>query len=915
MTIKTSSQITISKVIDIYACYRYYKLQGSTLAKPTKPTKNPPDGWSDTEPAYISGSTNTLYFVDCNVYSDKTFSFSEVSKSSSYEAAKDAWNKANKAQDTATNAQNKVDNLQIGGRNLKLNGDFKKGLTAYGTEGDVNVSIENDVTYTKCAKVVFSTAYASERLYTTDYNNRYNLLNTVYTLSFVAKASSNLKLNVYRAGTAQGIGETNLSTEWKKFEMTYTATGTGSVTFKLNSAGTLYLANIKLELGNKATDWTPAPEDGIAKVDVEYYLSTSSTSLAGGSWTTIAPAWVNGKYMWSRTVTIDGAGNKTYSPNQNGVCITGAKGATGAQGPKGDTGAQGPKGDKGTTGATGATGATGNGVKSIVEQYYQSTSATSLAGGSWTTTYPGWVNGKYIWTRSVITYTSGSTVTTTPICVTGQKGDTGAKGDKGNTGATGAAGKGVKSTAIAYQASTSGVVTPTGTWSTTIPAVSAGSYLWTRTIITYTDNNTSTSYSVGKMGNTGAQGPKGDTGAQGPKGDKGNTGATGAAGKGIKSTAVTYQAGMTGVAVPTGTWSTTIPSTSASKPYLWSRTIITYTDNTTSTTYSVGSTADSVQIGGRNLVLNSTNLSKWTIEPGISISKEDEWFKVLDSSHSSQRWGIYTDIAVEPNMTYTLSVYCKNGNEVPYVGGGPMSKSSMDFGRNWAVSNAENGIRFITTITTGSSDNVWRFYLCVNPKATGQYVYFKLPKLEKGNKATDWTPDPEDLIKSITEANTAIEQVDEKISMKASTETVTEIANKANHLDKALTDAKTVIQQNSDAIASLTARDFKVEFTTITKQLETLNGDLSSYKEEIGNWMRFDAEGNLVLGATRVPGQDAYELKLTKNRISFMLNDDEVAYISNNELYITNSTVVQNLKIGRFVWEIRGNGNLGLIWR
>ena len=912
MTIKASSQITISKVIDIYACYRYYKLQGSTLAKPTKPTKNPPDGWSDTEPAYISGSTNTLYFVDCNVYSDKTFSFSEVSKSSSYEAAKDAWNKANKAQDTATNAQNKVDNLQIGGRNLKLNGDFKKGLTAYGTEGDVNVSIENDVTYTKCAKVVFSTAYASERLYTTDYNNRYNLLNTVYTLSFVAKASSNLKLNVYRAGTAQGIGETNLSTEWKKFEMTYTATGTGSVMFKLNSAGTLYLANIKLELGNKATDWTPAPEDGIAKVDVEYYLSTSSTSLAGGSWTTIAPAWVNGKYMWSRTVTIDGAGNKTYSPNQNGVCIAGAKGATGPQGVKGDTGAQGPKGDKGTTGATGATGATGNGVKSIVEQYYQSTSATSLAGGSWTTTYPGWVNGEYIWTRSVITYTSGSTVTTTPICVTGQKGDTGAKGDKGNTGATG---KGVKSTAITYQASTSGVVTPTGTWSTTIPAVSAGSYLWTRTIITYTDNNTSTSYSVGKMGNTGAQGPKGDTGAQGPKGDKGNTGATGAAGKGIKSTAVTYQAGMTGVAVPTGTWSTTIPSTSASKPYLWSRTIITYTDNTTSTTYSVGSTADSVQVGGRNLVLNSTNLSKWTIEPGISISKEDEWFKVLDSSHSSQRWGIYTDIAVEPNTTYTLSVYCKNGNKVPYVGGGPMSKSSMSFGTNWAVSNAENGIRFITTITTGSSDNVWRFYLCVNPNATGQYVYFKLPKLEKGNIATDWTPDPEDFIKSITEANTAIEQIDEKISMKASTETVTEIANKANYLDKALTDAKTVIQQNSDAIASLTARDFKVEFTTITKQLETLNGDLSSYKEEIGNWMRFDAEGNLVLGATRVPGQDAYELKLTKNRISFMLNDDEVAYISNNELYITNSTVVQNLKIGRFVWEIRGNGNLGLVWR
>lgn len=736
MTIKASSQITISKVIDIYACYRYYKLQGSTLAKPTKPTKNPPDGWSDTEPAYISGSTNTLYFVDCNVYSDKTFSFSEVSKSSSYEAAKDAWNKANKAQDTATNAQNKVDNLQIGGRNLKLNGDFKKGLTAYGTEGDVNVSIENDVTYTKCAKVVFSTAYASERLYTTDYNNRYNLLNTVYTLSFVAKASSNLKLNVYRAGTAQGIGETNLSTEWKKFEMTYTATGTGSVTFKLNSAGTLYLANIKLELGNKATDWTPAPEDGIAKVDVEYYLSTSSTSLAGGSWTTIAPAWVNGKYMWSRTVTIDGAGNKTYSPNQNGVCITGAKGATGAQG---------------------------------------------------------------------------------------------------------------------------------------------------------------------------------------PKGDKGTTGATGAAGKGIKSTSVTYQAGTTGVAVPTGTWSTTIPSTSASKPFLWSRTIITYTDNTTSTTYSVGSTADSVQVGGRNLVLNSTNLSKWTIEPGISISKEDEWFKVLDSSHSSQRWGIYTDIAVEPNTTYTLSVYCKNGNKVPYVGGGPMSKSSMSFGTNWAVSNAENGIRFITTITTGSSDNVWRFYLCVNPNATGQYVYFKLPKLEKGNIATDWTPAPEDLIKSITEANTAIEKTDEKISMKASVDSVTEISNRANEIEGMLSEAKTTIARHEESIQMLTSDEFTVKFTNVVQQITSVDRKFEQYKEKMDNWLRFDKNGNLIIGSTRVPGQPAYEIMISKNRISFLLNDIEVAYISDDEMHINKSTVMESITIGRenqkFIWEMRGNGNLGLVWR
>lgn len=184
--------------------------------------------------------------------------------------------------------------------------------------------------------------------------------------------------------------------------------------------------NLKIEKGNTATDWTPAPEDYVSYVDVEYYLSTSPTSLSGGSWSTIAPTWVNGKYMWSRTVTTDGSGNRTYSPNQNGVCIAGAQGATGAKGDKGDTG---------------GTGATGKGVKSIVEQYYKSTSATAMSGGSWSTTYPGWENSKYIWTRSVITYTDNTTSTTTAVCVTGSKGDKGATGATGPKGPQGAAGK------------------------------------------------------------------------------------------------------------------------------------------------------------------------------------------------------------------------------------------------------------------------------------------------------------------------------------------------------------------------------------------------------------------------------------------------------------------------------------------
>lgn len=77
---------------------RYYILQSSTAAAPSKPTTNPPpSGWTDTEPTYTSGSTNSLYFCDLMVFSDGTWAYSEVSKSSSYEAAKEALSLAKSA--------------------------------------------------------------------------------------------------------------------------------------------------------------------------------------------------------------------------------------------------------------------------------------------------------------------------------------------------------------------------------------------------------------------------------------------------------------------------------------------------------------------------------------------------------------------------------------------------------------------------------------------------------------------------------------------------------------------------------------------------------------------------------------------------------------------------------------------------
>ena len=198
---------------------------------------------------------------------------------------------------------------------------------------------------------------------------------------------------------------------------------------------------------------------------------------------------------------------------------------------------------------------------------------------------------KYLWNYEKITYTNGTSKETAKRVI-------GVYGDKGNTGATGPQGIGSQSATVTYQASTSGTTIPTGSWVSTIPTVAAGQYLWTRTIITYTDNKTTTSYSVGRMGQNGANGSPGAAGKPG-------------ADEGVKSTAITYQAGASQTSAPTGSWSTSIPKTTPALPYLWTRTVITYTDNTTSTSYSVSSTLDSVEIGGRNLLLKAKTECVW----------------------------------------------------------------------------------------------------------------------------------------------------------------------------------------------------------------------------------------------------------------------------------------------------------------
>lgn len=206
-------------------------------------------------------------------------------------------------------------------------------------------------------------------------------------------------------------------------------------------------------------------------------------------------AWVDNKEVASEEVTF-----LNVSDGKNGA--------------KGDPG---PKGDKGDRGNDGLPGKNGVGLKSTTITYGMSDNETTMP-TSWTANPPILVKGKYLWTKTQWMYTDLSSETGY------QKTYVARDGNDGNNGIAGKDGVGIRSTTITYAQGTSGTLAPTTGWTSQVPNVPAGQFLWTKTVWSYTDNTNETGYSVSKIGE---QGPKGNDGAKGDKGERGLTGPQG----------------------------------------------------------------------------------------------------------------------------------------------------------------------------------------------------------------------------------------------------------------------------------------------------------------------------------------------------------------------------------------------------
>lgn len=502
-------------------------------------------------------------------------------------------------------------------------------------------------------------------------------------------------------------------------------------------------------------------------------------------------------------------------------------------------------------------------------------------------------------------------------------------------------GRGVASTTVEYQASTSGTTVPTGTWSPTIPTVAQGSYLWTKTTTNYTSGTPTVGYSVARMGvngakgdkgetgQTGPQGPqgvKGETGSQGPQGLKGDTGPKGADGK-SPTVSVSKSGNTTTITVnnPDGT-----------------KTSQTVKDGTNGTPGKDGATGKTTYFhvkysndGGKTFTSNSGE----TV--GDYIGTYTDFVEADSNSVSSYTWAKIKGAQGDRGATGATGERGPQGVQGLKGDVGPQGPQGLKGDKGATGDRGPQGIQGPQGVQgvkgatgaqgptgptgatgTGVASMTQQYYMS-DSKTTqsggswvesmptwsnGKYLWTRYKVTYKNPASTvyttpvcdsSWEAVNEETVKRQSAIETKANEITSKVSE-------TYVSNSAfEHYQKDVTSQFT---QTKDDFTWTIGQNIKSAKTEIGGQINGINGTLKGLTDttdEIKSYMSFDKDG-LTLGKS----DSAFKTKITNQEWSIQKNDAKVTYINDQTMYITDGQFTQSLKIGNFGFVPRANGSL-----
>ena len=316
--VKARAQITIQFIVDVKATYRYYLLQSSNLGVPSKPTtfspSSPPSGWDDTEPSYTEESTNSLYFVDCTVFCDDTFQYSEVSLSSSYEAAKKAYNKAKSAIEIADGITMSVSNgipgnkasivLKVGNKEYSGTIDLTGAVTFsdLSTSGKTSINGGNIITNSITADQISSEAITADKIAS----------KAITTGKIASKAIKTSKINSGAITADKIASETITADKIASGTITADKIASGTITADKVNIDDIFSKNItatgQIQFKNKMYNFSIDPDSKKIKIESFSEMTIEGTPvsiISTGGWIGLHGANGINLYPGSGEITIN----------------------------------------------------------------------------------------------------------------------------------------------------------------------------------------------------------------------------------------------------------------------------------------------------------------------------------------------------------------------------------------------------------------------------------------------------------------------------------------------------------------------------------------------------------------------------------------------------------------------------------